>query len=392
MHERFAHGWWVRVPAAAVRVSRGLGFALADGHFLTASPRVAALAPSVLAIVGLAAGATTLGYDRAFTEALWVMIVAALAGHVAGGLGAAFVGGFAIGDFVLGQRAWTHRTFGGGILDDGLVAGLLRVRLPLLIGYALLAVLAVWLPRIARALLSDIPRVGRLPRQAAFGIAALANVVIVGIGVRLWAEASAVLIRPLFTWQGGQPTSAAVTPLQEHGDLLVGLAIVATIARFAMLWWASDTSERADRVARTERDLARGPGATPWLERPGPLVSSVVAAAATTLLLAGVLERWWIAGVMFAVFLALRLLRADVLPLRLEPWRRVVVNVPVLLRLAVALLVVDQIRRAFVDEFAPTFTQLALYLTGAVVVLFLLLPGAPAAPRPSTADAGRGPA
>jgi len=56
--------------------------------------------------------------------------------------------------------------------------------------------------------------------------------------------------------------------------------------------------------------------------------------------------------------------------------------VPALLRLAVALLVADTLRRAFVPESDVSFTRLALYVAVSVVVLYLLLPGAPAAAGP----------
>lgn len=89
------------------------------------------------------------------------------------------------------------------------------------------------------------------------------------------------------------------------------------------------------------------------------------------------IETWWTAIVMFAVFLALRLLRAGVVPPRLDTWKRTAARVPVLLRLAAALLVVDTLRRAFVAEAGASFTPLALYITGSVVILYLLLPGTP---------------
>jgi hypothetical protein len=364
--------WFVTLPRVAARVSRGLAFSLADGHFLAAVPPVAAWAAPALGVLGFAGGALTLGYERVFSEALWIVLVAAAAGCLATSLGVAFTAGFAAGDFLVGQRQWSLPLVGD------LLAGILRFRLPMLIGYALLAALAVLLPRLARALIADIPRTERLPKTAAFAILTALNVIILGVAVRLWAESSAVLVRPLFTWQGTTPTAVAVSTLQERSAWVVTAAVVAAIGRSALLWWVYAREERTRAVLEVEQAVAEGPGRTPLLERFGPALGSIGSAAVTTFVLAGVIERWWTAAVVFAVFLVLRLLRQGVIPPRLEGWKRTAARVPVLLRLALALLVADTLRRAFVDEFDVSFTRLALYLAASAVVLYLLLPGEPA--------------
>lgn len=161
-------------------------------------------------------GALTLGYDRVFTESVWIVLIVTLAGFFATHLGLAFAIGFAVGDFLVGQRQWTLDRF--GITGNDLLAGLLRVRLPLLIGYAILAAVAVYLPRLARALIADIPRIERLPKEATFAVVGLLNLIVVAVAARLWAEASAVLVRPLFTWQFQQPvTRARPSPRFNNG-------------------------------------------------------------------------------------------------------------------------------------------------------------------------------
>lgn len=375
--------WWqVGLPRAAVRLSRGLGFCLADGHFLAAVPPVARWVPPALFALGVAAGALTLGYERVFTEALWIVLLAAAVGFLATQLGAAFVGGLALGDFVVGQRVWDVSTFrGAGVLDDGLLAGLIRVRVPMLIGYALLAGLAVYLPRLARLLIADVPGVHNLPRPAAFGVALALNGLVIAVATRLWAESTAVLVRPLFTWQDDSPSTPAVATLQARASWLVLVALLATAGRCALLWWVYSDRGRIERVVAVEEAVAPGAGHTPWLERAGPVPTAVGAAALTTLVLAGVVESLWVAAVLFAVFATLRLLREGLIPPRLDGWRRTAARIPALIRLAVALLVVDTVRRLFVDANDQTFTPLALSLALSVAVLYLLLPGAPAEPR-----------
>jgi hypothetical protein len=52
-------------------------------------------------------------------------------------------------------------------------------------------------------------------------------------------------------------------------------------------------------------------------------------------------------------------------------------RIPLLLRLAAALIVVQTIAAAVLDEKAATFTPLALYMATALAVLVALMPGQP---------------
>lgn len=377
--------WQVRLPRRAARLSRGLAFCMADGHFLAAVPPAATWAPPALCAVGFAGGATTFGYERVFSEALWIVLLAAAAGFLATQLGVAFVGGFALGDFFVGQQVWRVPSVGDGALTDGLLAGLLRIRLPMLIGYALLAGLAVYLPRLARRLIADIPRVGNLPGPVALRSALGLNLLVVAVATLLWAESSALLVRPLFTWQGRSPSTVAVATLQVRATWVVIVALLATAGRCALLYWVYGDRRRAERLVAVEAAVAQGPGTTPWLERAGPVAGAVGAAASTTLVLAGVIETWWVAVVLFAVFVALRCVREGMVLAQLEAWKQTTARVPVLARLAVALLAVDTLRRVFADAGDATFNRLALSLAVSVVALYLLLPGAPAddAARPA---------
>ena len=52
-----------------------------------------------------------------------------------------------------------------------------------------------------------------------------------GLLVYAWANAAAVVIRPVYTWQGGQPPVEAIRPLQTQGRLLAGTAAAVAAAR-----------------------------------------------------------------------------------------------------------------------------------------------------------------
>src|SRR5439155_22850011 len=115
--------WWIRLPRSAARLPGGVSAHLADGHFLAAFPVLGALATPAAAVTGLAFGGLRVGYSRSFSESLTLVVVSVVCGYLAGQLGAAFVAGFAIGDFFLGQTWWIYHSDTPGIMGHGLVAG-----------------------------------------------------------------------------------------------------------------------------------------------------------------------------------------------------------------------------------------------------------------------------
>ncbi len=369
--------WFVSIPRHCAKYSRALAYLLADGHFLMSRVAVAAIATPVCFALGLLAGASSIGYDRVFTESLLLMVVAAAIGFLATGLGVAFVVGFAFGDFFIGDRTWSASLYTAGPLSDGFVGYLLRARLPMLIGYLLLLGLVVYIPRLARALVADIPQATKLPKNFAFAIASILNVVVVAVAVRLWAEATAVLIRPLWTWQGLSPTTEAIIPLQQQAKWIVLAAVAGTIARFAHLWFAYSSREGASRIVEAEKALA---AALPQ-ERKGPLVppavTALIAAVVSAASLSGLFSGWKMALIGFGVFAVLHLIRQGVLPPSLEWWKRIVVRVPILVRIGIGLMIANTLRDGFASEYDMNFDRLSVFMLASIVMLFVLLPGPP---------------
>jgi len=105
---------------------------------------------------------------------------------------------------------WGSLSARGGRGASGPAALLVRVVVPLLISYALLAILAVALPRASRTLVADLSQVERLPAPLAFAVAAVLTAVAAALLVSLWTQTAAVLVRPVFTWTGDEPTVQAV--------------------------------------------------------------------------------------------------------------------------------------------------------------------------------------
>ncbi len=385
---RATRWWWVRLPCAALRLSRALSAAVADGHFLAGYPLLGAVVTPAAAVGGLLFGGLRIGYYRSFSESLALVVTAAVLGHLATQLGTAFVAGFAVGDFFAGQTSWIYRSGAGGPLGHGLLAGLLRIRVPMLIAYLLLASLAVALPALVRGLLAGIPGVSRLPGNLGFGVAMLLNLVLVYLGVQVWAHAAAVLVRPLYTWSVrltifGAPippeqivAPQAVRTLQRDGLWIVRAAVIATLARYGLVWLSLRVPALARRVRRVEAELAEAVPVRPLAERAGALPVAVLTAAASTLVLAGLIQAWWVALLYFTELLLLRALSLGLLPPRVDAWRRLVARIPLALRLAVALLTVRAVASALVGR-SESFTPMALFVASAVAALYLLMPGQP---------------
>jgi hypothetical protein len=129
--------WWMRVPAATRRVSRILPAILADGLYLSAWPRVAAIAPPLALLLGLLLGWLHFAPGETFTFSILVMALMLLVSNFSAALGAWLWLGYVVGDFFLFRR---------NIYSYSVLEQFVHVRVPLLIAYVLLAMLLVFIP------------------------------------------------------------------------------------------------------------------------------------------------------------------------------------------------------------------------------------------------------
>lgn len=140
MAESLSRFWWVKLPLASRRLSRGLLAILLDGLYLMVWPPVAALTTPLVVVAGFLLGWLHPGSDlttqspEAFSQSLAVLVLAVVVGAFSGHLGAGFLVGYAVGDFFLANTGWN----------------VLEVRIPLLITYALLALPAIFFPCLSR--------------------------------------------------------------------------------------------------------------------------------------------------------------------------------------------------------------------------------------------------
>jgi hypothetical protein len=206
---------WLRVPLRVVRRLRFLDGVAGDGHFIAANPVVAVSLAVGCRAAGFVVGARHWGYELLVTESMFLMTTLLALGALSGHLALLALVGFALGDFFVGTTVWSYTvvttgellgsqgapTGSDGVLDSGLVAGLWRVRLPMLIVYLVLGIGALAVPRLARAVATGTLRSVEVPYQLEWLVASSVYVVTIWVAVTGWAASLPVLIRPFFTWR-----------------------------------------------------------------------------------------------------------------------------------------------------------------------------------------------
>ncbi|HEV2705682.1 MAG TPA: hypothetical protein VGV59_07130 [Pyrinomonadaceae bacterium] len=364
-----ANLWWVRLPRALRRVAETPALVLTDGLYITSLPTLAALLPPALFLLGLLCGWLHPGFRVVFTESLAVLLMATLVGVLSGHLGALFVAGFAVGDYFLFNPAW--------MFGEKVFAAFLY-RFALIIEYALLSMLAAQIPLATKALVGHLYFVARLGQTAMFASAFVGHVVLTLLLVFLWGQAVPVLIRPVFTWAGGQPREADIVILQRFIWPLLATAALASVVRMACQVWVASSTAASERLAAIEEELAEG-DREPLTHRLPRIVRALFTAAWGALLLSGLYEFRVEAALVCGVIFVLQLLRLGVVRAPLGAWPRIAERVPLLLRLAFGVLFMFALGAAvlrlfWLDTFRPT---LFLVITG-LVVFYLLNPTSPA--------------
>ncbi|MBW3615848.1 MAG: hypothetical protein KY439_11155 [Actinobacteria bacterium] len=390
--------WWVGLPLVCRRLSASLFAYLLDGVWIFAFRPLAAVATPVAAVAGVVVGATTAGYSVAPFESVLLVSLVVVVGTFSAHLGLALVTGLAVGDFFLVGRDWTIEptsSFGlptgsPGLLDEGLVGALARERLPLVIGYALLAVVAVGIPALVKGLLAQLPVPSRWPTGVQVGLSVAGHAGLTYFFVDFWVIATPVLIRPMWVWPLDQVSTrsvslALVQPLQGNGSVVVALAVAASLARMAVQWHVALDRRRAARMSALQERLRRWAGVPSPPGRIRRLGRVVWRTAAGTLLLAGMLATWADAVVLATVLFVAGLVQLGVVPVPMGEWPVTAARIPLLVRMAGALvfvrLLVQPLAERLVDPGAATFRTFLVMCVLAMLVFMALLPAPPALPR-----------
>ena len=386
--------WWIGLPSLFRRVSASVFAYLLDGVWIFAFRPLAIVATPLAAGGGLLIGATTTGYQVASFESILLVSSIVVVGTLSAHLGMALVTGLAVGDFFLAGRDWTLEqasrfslpTQSPGLLDEGLIGALARERLPLLIGYALLAVVAVGIPPLIKGLLAQLPVPVSWPTPIQIALSAGGHAGLTYFLVSLWVQATPVLIRPMWVWQLDQLSArdvslALVQPLQQDGSLLLGLAVAASLLRMGLQWYVVLDERRGARMSALQERLRRWAGVPSAPGRIRRLGRVIWRTAVGTLLLAGMLATWADAAVLAAVLFVAGLVQMRIVPIPMGEWPATAARIPLLLRLIAALifvsLLIQPLAERLVDPQAATFRTFLAMTVLAMLVFMVLLPAPP---------------
>lgn len=241
--------WWVEIPTRARRISPVLSVMLRDGIYLLKWPKVGALAPPAALIAGFAAGWLRPAGWTTFSFSIALMGAMILLSGVSAALGFWAWFGWVLGDFFL----FSHPLPDHAGLE--VIVALARVRVPLIISYALLLVL-VAIPLSARQLAAEslprsVPTSPGTPRSSQGSSLGKAPFVIEAVWAALaailtygWTLVVPILIRPVLWWPlahrgshrriGQLAPVEAFAPLQHHGWILGVVGALAIALRHGL--------------------------------------------------------------------------------------------------------------------------------------------------------------
>lgn len=372
--------WWVRLPRAGARISSTLGLTLLDGHWVGAVRVLGIVASPLVLLAGVAIGGRHPGFEVLPTESLPLLALLIAIGVASGQLGGALLGGFAVGDLFLSGSTWSYD--GSSLSLSSLASGdageyLVRVVVPLLIAYGVLAVVMVKLPLGTKAVVRALLPGDRSPLALRIGLALVAQVALTAALVYLWSLAAPVLLRPVWTWRGALPTVDAIEPLQQDASTLAWVAAVVAGLRIGIQALLVTVRSLADRSAVIEHELCRPLPTRPLYDRLPGVLRGAMAGMFTTLLLAGLFSGWVEAVVVFSAVTFFQLARTGVIPVPLGAWARLMERIPVLVRFAAGLVVVYLVGRWFLPDrirAAETFAPQLVFLLLGLAVFYLLVP------------------
>lgn len=369
---------WAELPLRALRFSSRLGTALVDGSYLAAWHRIAALAPPVAFLAGVALGWSHWTFRTAFSESLLILLIAAFVGVMSAHLGLMFTLGLAMGDLFLTYASWKA----GGYLRWGnwtSLQHLVRIWVPLLIQYGLLSMLTVNLPLITKGLLAQFRPPASWNRPTRFAMALGGHAFLTYVLVYFWVQTVPVLIRPVFTWRGSQPTVAAMTPLQLNGMWVLMVAVLASALRMCLQGMTASRPDLGARLDELQERLAVSASIAPLDQRLPSWLTALGGAVWSTLILAGLLQSWldWLllSGAILFVYGA----RSGWIPIRLGAWSALMQRIPVLLRLTAGMLLIRFLAGMLLPDMIrqQSFRPMLLITILAIFMIYFLTPPAP---------------
>lgn len=368
--EALARLFSVRLPRLLDRWNPQLADAFADGAWTAALPGATSLAPMVALGVGFLFAMFWPGiwmrdvYTESIIFLTLVVAGAILSGPVGVMLCAGFVAGDVLHDLVRGQYAREPLAVAGSQL----------------ISYLLLALLAVRMPQLSRRLAEGVP----LPRDSSQRnmIRSALFVGCCALLVVLWCQAMIVLTRPVFTWLGGSPTTAAITQVQNRWQWLMAVAVIAAIARLILESNVSSGASGSAMIAALQNERWSGStrrGAVPHALP--AVVRVIIGAVMVTMLLAGTYTGWIDAVLVAAAVTAVGAWRAGLIGMFPPGLVALIRRIPALVRFVAAPSLGYMVSYVLINSLW-SLGSFRPVMIGSLVTLcffFVLFPRAPAA-------------
>jgi hypothetical protein len=362
--DRYSDLVWLRIPTAVQRFAPTLARIFADGGYLRAWPRAAAIVPAAAFGVGAVLGGLygLLTEHALYTASLLAVAVMAPLGAFGAGIGCATWFGFVLADLLITDRAPLPGF--DPVLGGGFVHRLLLGYVPLAAAYALLFGLLVLAPLVARSFAARAEAVAERRRtDLATATGAVVYVMVMAALAYAWSQAAPVLVRPLWTFSGSAPEPSAIQPVQGHPLLLAAIVGAAAAGRVVLTALGGSPAEP---LAVARRSVF-------WYIAAEPLQ-----AAAITVLLGGLVVTVPAGFAFFLLILGLLAIRTVVMPM-MTAYAHAIRRVPLLVRLGVCV-ALSYAMAAYavgpaVGPGTSSTTTLTIAIVGSLVVSMVLLPG-----------------
>jgi hypothetical protein len=372
-----ADGLWVRLPGTVGRLSLTAGFVLGDGSYLRAWPAAAVALPGAALMLGGLLGAFHPGATYSYSLIVLALLVVSMSAGAA--LGAWTWLGFVGADLLLADRRELpgFAAFGS--------ASFSRSYVPLVLSYLLLAALLVITPLLASVFRLRTAHALRTSPELARAAGLLVHAAVAAALTYFWAQSTAFLIRPLWSYSGRVPDIDAIQPLQKGAVTFAALAFVAGLLRGA----ATIVGRTRPGVPRELAALAPAVAeqGQPW-HRTLRILLAPVQAAFLTFLVSGLLSGLGEAVVLTLILTGLAYLRLLVVP-RIPVYGDLIRRVPLILRVAatvgVGWLLASTWVQAAANRGERAFTSIVVTLVISLTIAAFLLPVADTRPAPGSA-------
>jgi hypothetical protein len=368
MEARLIKFWWHNLPLLAGKISIFISVILTDGLYLTRWSKLAAYAPVVSLLTGFFIGWKHFSTGDVFTFSITVMAVMMAISSFGSGLGSWLLLGYSFGDFFLFPHPRSNDFYESFFLQQ----------IPLLLSYTLLSILLVSIPLTTQSLrLQTIPRLKNL---GAFGLVveAILQAGIQSSLVFVWTQSVPLLIRPVYTWQGGTPPVEAIQPLQNDWLILVQLAAILGVIRIFLEFKSLSDPFVIERGQRLKEELQN---IKPYRISIPPYIIVIAKAAFTTAMLSGMItiktDIYLLGGT-----ITLAMLIRDSSFKQLTGWTTIVFKIPILLRLILATGLSYYLALTIIDFMWQdnSFSALLISTMVGIIVFGLLMPNPKAEP------------